>query len=260
MGMIGAADAQRRIVAKPMELDRMTADVEVFDYPAVAGPEPPSWEAFSNLADFHVGADRLPSRSAGAHQDASAVEMHAKELERSFEAGLARGREEGRSMERQAFAAASKAQETLIMGEAARLAESFHAQRTRYFESVERDVVRLALAIAARILRREAQMDPLLLSGAVRVALGQLSAATQVRLRVPPADLDLWKDTITHLPNLAVKPEVVPGEQMRLGDCVLEAELGSVDLGLGSQLAEIERGFFDRSVPHPEPAEEDMSE
>ncbi len=36
--------------------------------------------------------------------------------------------------------------------------------------------MKLALAVAARILRREAQMDPLLLTGAVRVALGQLAA------------------------------------------------------------------------------------
>jgi flagellar assembly protein FliH len=34
---------------------------------------------------------------------------------------------------------------------------------------------------------------------------------------------------------------------MRLGDCVIETEMGSVDLGIRSQLGEIERGFFDRA-------------
>ena len=34
---------------------------------------------------------------------------------------------------------------------------------------------------------------------------------------------------------------------MRLGDCVIETALGSVDLGIRSQLGEIERGFFDRA-------------
>jgi flagellar assembly protein FliH len=34
---------------------------------------------------------------------------------------------------------------------------------------------------------------------------------------------------------------------MRLGDCKIEAELGSVDLGIRAQLGEIERGFFDRA-------------
>ena len=112
---------------------------------------------------------------------------------------------------------------------------------------VEHEVVKLALAVAARILRREAQMDPLLLTGAVRVALGQLSGSTEVRLRVPAGELDLWADAIALLPNLALKPSVIAGEEMRLGDCMIETSLGSVDLGIRSQLGEIERGFFDRA-------------
>jgi flagellar assembly protein FliH len=34
---------------------------------------------------------------------------------------------------------------------------------------------------------------------------------------------------------------------MRLGECALETQLGSVDLGIRAQLGEIERGFFDRA-------------
>jgi flagellar assembly protein FliH len=114
-------------------------------------------------------------------------------------------------------------------------------------QSVEHEVVALALAVAARILRREAQMDPLLLTGAVRVALGQLSGSTQVRLRVPAAELDLWSEAMALVPNLAVRPTVIAGEGMRLGDCMIETELGSVNLGIRAQLGEIERGFFDRA-------------
>ena len=47
-------------------------------------------------------------------------------------------------------------------------------------------------------------------------------------------------------PNLAVKPSVVAGEGMRLGECAIKTDLGSVDLGIRGQLGEIERGFFDR--------------
>jgi flagellar assembly protein FliH len=128
--------------------------------------------------------------------------------------------------------------------------ENFVKERDRFLHSVEREVVELALAVAARILRREAQMDPLLLTGAVRVALGQLAGTTQVRLRVPTAELQLWTEAMALLPNLAVKPVVVPGEGMRLGDCMIETEMGSVDLGIRAQLGEIERGFFDRAGSH----------
>jgi flagellar assembly protein FliH len=131
--------------------------------------------------------------------------------------------------------------------QAAGLLEIFTQERDHYLQKVEHEVVKLALAVAARILRREAQMDPLLLTGAVRVALGQLSSSTHVQLRVPKTELALWTEAITLLPNLAVKPAVVAGEGMRLGDCVIETEQGSVDLGIRAQLGEIERGFFDRA-------------
>ena len=34
---------------------------------------------------------------------------------------------------------------------------------------------------------------------------------------------------------------------MRLGDCMIESKVGTVDLGIRAQLGEIERGFFDRA-------------
>jgi flagellar assembly protein FliH len=170
-----------------------------------------------------------------------------EETRRSFESGRERGRQEGRQAEHEAQAAAHAAAEQERARQGAHLIESFTQERDRFLHEVEHEVVKLALAVAARILRREAQMDPLLLTGAVRVALGQLSGSTQARLRVPPAELGLWSEAIALLPNLAVKPTVLVGEGMRLGDCVIETELGTVDLGIRSQLGEIERGFFDRA-------------
>jgi flagellar assembly protein FliH len=223
---------------------------EVLGYPAVAAPPMPSWEAFSSLASTgslgDVPADAPEAEAERTDLGAREAEL-ADQIRRSFETGRERGFQEGRAAEQEAHAASRKASDTGRIGQVARFLEDFHLERNRYFESVEQEVVKLALAVAARILRREAQMDPLLLSGAVRVALGQLSASTQVRLRVPSTDLDLWSDTMAHLPNLAVKPSVLGEDEMRLGECVLETELGSVNLGVAAQLAEIERGFFDRA-------------
>jgi flagellar assembly protein FliH len=81
----------------------------------------------------------------------------------------------------------------------------------------------------------------------VRVALGQLAGSSEVEVRVPAAEFELWKEAIAHLPHVAMKPAVTAGEGMRLGDCVIESKVGTVDLGVRSQLAEIERGFFDRA-------------
>lgn len=222
--------------------------IEPFEYPST--PVPPElavWAGYDGEEEEDIPeAAPEPAAPAPAVSQSELEQKMAEEARRSFEAGRERGREEGRLVERQAQAAAAKAAEEQRAHQAAGLIATFTQERDRYLRAVEREVVKLALAVAARILRREAQMDPLLLTGAVRVALGQLAGTTQAKLLVPAAELDLWKEAITLLPNLAVKPAVAAGEGMRLGDCVIETSLGSVDLGIRAQLNEIERGFFDR--------------
>ncbi len=223
---------------------------EIYTYPATDPPPMPSWEAFGDFAIDVEASKGTPLPGAEAEIPETRSEDTARideEMRHSFEAGREQGFTEGQAAEREALSSGLKAKDAGHVEQAARVLENFHAQQERYFEQVEHEVVKLALAVAARILRREAQMDPLLLTGAVRVALGQLSASTKVRLQVPEADLELWADTIAHLPKLPVKPVVVAGEGMRLGDCVVETEMGSVDLGVRAQLGEIERGFFDRA-------------
>lgn len=220
--------------------------IEVFEYPA--GPEPPpTWEGLAEAVAFRAGASPGPAKTPVNAPSAQSEQRLTEEVRRSFEAGRARGIEEGRAAEREAQLAARRNEEKLHSTQMAGLVAQFDRERESYLHAVEHEVVELALAVAARILRREAQMDPLLLTGTVRVALGQLSQSTEVRLKVPSTELDLWTEAMGHLPNLAVKPTVVPVAEMRTGECQMETALGSVDLGVRSQLGEIERGFFDRA-------------
>ena len=223
-----------------------TEQVEMFKYPASPGA-PPMWESWTGPTDGDSTQPDHGTEAVQAAMRAEFVRRLAEDTRISFEAGRERGRLEGRQAESESQAAGLADMVKQRTRQAAELIESFAQERDRFFHEVEHEVVGLALAVAARILRREAQMDPLLLTGAVRVALGQLSGSTQVKLRVPPAELDLWTEAMTLLPRLALKPIVVAGEGMRLGDCMIETEQGSVDLGIRSQLGEIERGFFDRA-------------
>ena len=225
--------------------------IERFEYPGSPdAPSVPDWQSWMEATEAGTHEELGREGARTPIETASSAEREqrlAEETLRSFEAARERGRQEGRQAEREAQVASQKAREERRLRQAAELIESFAQERDRYMRAVEHEVVKLALAVAARILRREAQMDPLLLTGAVRVALGQLSGSTEVRLRVPPGELELWADAISLLPNLALKPAVIAGEGMRLGDCAIETSLGSVDLGIRSQLGEIERGFFDRA-------------
>lgn len=164
-----------------------------------------------------------------------------QQLVRQAEAARREAFEKGREAAR-SEQAAWRQQCTAELGAAL---ERFRTERDDYLARVEHEVVRLALAIAQRVLHREAQMDPLLLSGAVRVALGQLAESTEVKLRVPAAQQEMWAEMLRLMPGLPLRPDVVGDAELETPEAVLEAGLGTVDLGVRAQIAEIERGFFD---------------
>jgi flagellar assembly protein FliH len=223
--------------------------IEAYQYPLGSTQIPALWSGLvpADLDD----AKGVPSQGGEDEKTAGPTAQQLKEIEgdvqRRCEAGRLRGFEEGRAAERQANAMALASEVERHQRALGALLHQFEQERSRYLQEVEQEVVELALAVAARILRRESQMDPLLLTGAVRVALGQLAKTTKVRLLVPLDDLGIWSEAVAHIPNLAVRPIVLAGEGMHAGDCLLETELGSVDLGIRAQLGEIERGFFDRT-------------
>lgn len=225
---------------------------ESFEYrESPDAPFAPTWTGWENApdaaapeTDSEPGNSPEPDKAAPSHTPEEFDRRLAEEARKSFEAGRMRGLEEGRSAERRAREQADAAEGQETLGRAEQLLKSFAAERERYFRAVEPEVVRLALAVAGRILRREAASDPLLLMGSVRAALGQVSGSTEVRLRVPAADLDLWTEAIALLPHLPVKPKVLPGEGMMLGECRIETTLGTADLGVAAQLAEVERALL----------------
>ncbi len=228
--------------------DRSTDVVETLKYPESGKPLPQFWEEIPEVCAAFRSDQAAPFASAGGDQTEAASPAGAArvdEVKRSFEAGREEGIRVGRGLERQGHEKQLAEIENKRVSQAAELVNQFAQERDRFLEAVEQDVVRLALAIAERVLRREAQMDPLFLIGAVRVALGQLAENMHVRVRIPAPEAELWTETLAHLPGLRVRPEIVPEPGMQLGDCVIESEMGSVDLGLGAQIHAIQHALFD---------------
>jgi flagellar assembly protein FliH len=125
--------------------------------------------------------------------------------------------------------------------------EEFGRERAGYFAGVEAEVVKLALAIAARVLHREAKLDPLLLTAAVRVALEKVAEGSTTVLRVPVAEAEPWRGVFAAEPSV----QVVGDERFSAGECVLDTNVGKVEMGVSAQLSEIERGFFDLLQQRP---------
>ena len=127
--------------------------------------------------------------------------------------------------------------------------DEFLKERSRYFVKVEAEVVKLALAIAERVLHREAKLDPLLLTGVVRVALEKMAEDSTTVLRVPVNEVEAWREVFVE--GRGASLQLMGDEQLLAGECVLDTHVGKVELGVSAQLQEIERGFFDLMKQRP---------
>jgi flagellar assembly protein FliH len=197
------------------------------------------WERDKALRNFvkgdasYAGTDRM-GRDAVLH---TAVDRARQE---GYEAGNLEGRRVVRSeMEPEMHASVARERERLIG-----VVKEFGSAREHYFTGVEQEVVKLALGIAERVLHREAQIDPILLAGVVRVALEKMADRSGVVLQVSQEDVEAWK-LVFHSEAQSERPRVVGDARLERGDCVLETKMGTVELGVSVQLEEIEKGFFD---------------
>jgi flagellar assembly protein FliH len=128
--------------------------------------------------------------------------------------------------------------------------ELFQEDRKGYFSRVESEVVHLALAISAKILHREAQVDPLLVAALVRVAVDKLHAGSSVSVRVSPERAEKWREYLANPLNGSIIA-IVEDTHLDLDDCILETELGSANFSIDAQLKEVEQGFFDLLAQRP---------
>lgn len=238
--------------SSPIPQDRkQDPRVQGFEYPT-SGIESPiscmEWQKETVRDPLKVSAaDRNSSISAESSEPGQMLEM--KEPAAEFERGHILGFIEGQAAERATLRDELRNLEAEKIEHALRLNEQFASERERYLKSVGPELVELAVAIASLILRREVQVDPLMLTNSVRIALREVAANTSVKIHVPVLSSDLWLETVDHLPNLGVKPTIVAEEELQDGECTIETEMGSADLGVQSQLAEIARLLLNPSSP-----------
>lgn len=126
----------------------------------------------------------------------------------------------------------------------------FEQQRDQYFAKVEAEAVQLALAIAAKILHREAQVDSLLVAALVRIAMENMREGSSVTIRVSAGKGAAWKQYFANATS-ASHVEIAEDAQLTDNDCLVETELGSANFGLDAQLKEVEQGFFDLLALRP---------
>ena len=134
--------------------------------------------------------------------------------------------------------------ETKLMEERARSEQirvEFSRDRQRFFAAAESQVVKLALAIARKVLQREASTDGLYLRSTVKAALARVQDGTVTILRVSEVDCAGWTQTFSQ--GAVERVHVKIDEALKPGECILETSVGVVEFGLEVQLQEVQHGF-----------------
>lgn len=161
-----------------------------------------------------------------------------------------------RELGRQQGALESRAKfEEQLAGErsaVARALADFARERATYYQKIEQEAVQLVLSIARKVVHREAQVDPLLLMGIVRVALERIEGATGVALAVDPERAAAWRSYLASCMDSGHLPVIVEDPALALGQCELRTSMGTAELGLEVQLKEIEQGLMDLLAARPQ--------
>ena len=115
-------------------------------------------------------------------------------------------------------------------------------------KTAEADLLKLAIAIARRVLHRELTLDPESIEGLIRVALEKLESRELCRVRVHP-DQEPAIRTLAGAFLSSQQVELIPDPSLQCGDVLFETAHGTLDASIEAQLQEIERGFADRLQP-----------
>ncbi|HEU0120712.1 MAG TPA: FliH/SctL family protein [Bryobacteraceae bacterium] len=186
-----------------------------------------------------------PGELENALQRVQMLERRVHELEAELPRRQQQGREEGRAEgERSGAAAANAAVQPLLDRMTASIGE-LASYRARFRRESEPELLRLSIAIAKKIVRRELTIDPHTLLGILKAALELINQAEVLSVRMSPEDVALIGPRVAKL-GLPDKVEVTPDRTLERGAVVIDTRRGQIDASIQTQLAEIENGFADR--------------
>ncbi len=122
--------------------------------------------------------------------------------------------------------------------------EDIATVKQRYLAESEDQLVRLAVAVARRILYREIQVDTEALFGLIHAATQRAELRELNRILLNPKD---HQALLPHLERLQLPPrvEIISDNALERGALLLESTSGVLDASIQAQLDEVERGFID---------------
>lgn len=198
---------------------RVTNQASVIEFPwgeGTANTAAPPREPVQPLAEVVAGRDAAVEREAYAR-------------------GYAEGEAAGTAGAREgAEALLTRLTETL---------QELTAVRAEMIRKTERQMVELALAVARRIVHREVTLDHDLLIAMTRVALERLSGSASVTVRLHPGEYEAVGGAGV-ASTLGTNVTIVADPRVDRGGCLVESDLGTLDVGIDAQIEEVARALL----------------
>jgi len=190
------------------------------------------------------GSHAEPHRSRGPianEKRRSGDEGTGADTERAEREAYQRGFAEGKAIGREQAGAELQP----VMERLSKTLADLASLRSRIRRDAEKDLLKLSITIARRVLHRELTIDPESVEGLIKVALEKLQSRELYRVRVHPDQEPAIRASLERFAN-SQKIELAPDPSLHCGDVLFETAHGTLDASIDSQLREIERGFADR--------------
>lgn len=184
---------------------------------------------------YEAGSDGIETEVASLQAELKKTRAEADE--RVQEAFVA-GKREGDALARQAVDQKLESELGKLQG----LMRELNLAGPRLRKQTEEELVRLAVAIARRILHRELTIDPEALLGLVKAAFDRLDRKEIQQVRTDAQNVENVKKIVA---GVAASVKVVADPSLRPGSLVIDVPRGQLDASIETQLVEIERGFVD---------------
>jgi flagellar assembly protein FliH len=156
----------------------------------------------------------------------------------AFEKGFSQGEKAGREMAERAMEDTMRALERAVVQWDQILEDGKGAMAS--------EVVRLAFAVARKILQREVGLDQGVVTRVVRAALSRARVREDVVVKVNPLDLETLlearADLLRELEEVR-SLRVESDDSIQRGGALVECSMGELDLRLDRQFREIEQAF-----------------
>ncbi|MDD4803376.1 MAG: FliH/SctL family protein [Syntrophomonas sp.] len=132
------------------------------------------------------------------------------------------------------------------------LIEEARHTKIAILDSVENDIVHLAMAIAKKVIAAELSCNPRAIADIVRQAVSFLDNPYNIRVYVNPADIQYLMDsianeTLTEIGRPDLDIELKADQRIESGGCIVESSMGSVDAQLKSRIGKVEEAMFEGS-------------